>query len=266
MTIVLKYSLLFTITILRLPSFVPFMLANLLYFVFFICVVEVKVDESPVQVTLCDTAGQDFLDPLRRLCYPDSDVFLLCFSVVKPDTFASIQDKWAPNFRKSRASIVLIGTQADLRTDPRVVSTLSVNSIEFLSFGFRNQFLKLLCSLFRREMRNLFQSQMPGIMPHRLEPNISKRRRERMWVQIDHFKWINKSIVWNFFHRKMSKKLSTRPFGMHCDHSIHLSHQCGNDCFVWRRHPRITSRGLHLRTHHFIPRRDKTKRSAARSK
>lgn len=84
------------------------------------------MDESPVQVTLCDTAGQDFLDPLRRLCYPDSDVFLLCFSVVKPETFASIQDKWAPNFKKSHASIVLIGTQADLRTDPRVVSGLLV--------------------------------------------------------------------------------------------------------------------------------------------
>lgn len=91
--------------------------------------VEVKVDDSPVQVTLCDTAGQDFLDPLRRLCYPDSDVFLLCFSVVKPDTFISIQKKWAPSFRKSHASIVLVGTQTDLRTDPRIVSELLVISI-----------------------------------------------------------------------------------------------------------------------------------------
>lgn len=86
-----------------------------------------------MQVTLCDTAGQDFLDPLRRLCYPDSDVFLLCFSVVKPDTFVSIQDKWAPNFKKSSASIVLIGTQADLRTDPRVVSNLLVRNVWFFS-------------------------------------------------------------------------------------------------------------------------------------
>lgn len=88
--------------------------------------VEVKVDENPVQVTLCDTAGQDFLDPLRRLCYPDSDVFLLCFSVIKPDTFVSIREKWAPIFRKSQTPIVLIGTQADLRNDPDVVSALSV--------------------------------------------------------------------------------------------------------------------------------------------
>lgn len=111
-----------------------------------------KVDESPVQVTLCDTAGQDFLDPLRRLCYPDSDVFLLCFSVVKPDTFVSIQDKWAPNFKKSHASIVLIGTQADLRTDPRVVSGLLVgfHSIETITCNSKST-LKIFVSQARNE-------------------------------------------------------------------------------------------------------------------
>lgn len=90
---------------------------------------EVKVDDLPVQITLCDTAGQDFFDPLRRLCYPDSDVFLLCFSVVKPKTFKSIQNKWAPNLSKSRASIVLIGTQADLRSDPKTIAQLKVIDI-----------------------------------------------------------------------------------------------------------------------------------------
>lgn len=129
--------------------------------------VEVKVDESPVQVTLCDTAGQDFLDPLRRLCYPDSDVFLLCFSVVKPDTFASIQDKWAPNFKKSHASIVLIGTQADLRTDPRVVSNLLVNDFFEYLFLYLSFDSILLLSYCRRGTRNLSPNQMLGIMPHR---------------------------------------------------------------------------------------------------
>lgn len=90
--------------------------------------VEVKVDDHPVQVTLCDTAGQDFLDPLRRLCYPDSDVFLLCFSVVKPETFKSIKYKWAPSFTKSHASIVVVGTQADLRTDSKIISNLMVRT------------------------------------------------------------------------------------------------------------------------------------------
>ncbi|XP_055305396.1 uncharacterized protein LOC129570046 [Sitodiplosis mosellana] len=85
---------------------------------------EVKVDDSPVKVELADTAGQDFLDPLRRLCYPDSDVFLLCFSVIKPDTFVAAREKWEPIFRKTHKPIVLIGTQSDLRSDSAVISQL----------------------------------------------------------------------------------------------------------------------------------------------
>lgn len=89
--------------------------------------VEVTVDESPVKVELADTAGQDFLDPLRRLCYPDIDVFLLCFSVIKPDTFVAVREKWAPIFRKTHKPIVLVGTQSDLRSDSAVISQLLVN-------------------------------------------------------------------------------------------------------------------------------------------
>ncbi|KAJ9591480.1 hypothetical protein L9F63_001966, partial [Diploptera punctata] len=37
----------------------------------------VRVDGHPISVQLCDTAGQDDFDPLRSLCYPDSDVFLM---------------------------------------------------------------------------------------------------------------------------------------------------------------------------------------------
>lgn len=95
--------------------------------------VEVKVDDNPVKVELADTAGQDFLDPLRRLCYPDSDVFLLCFSVIKPDTFVAAREKWEPIFRKTHKPIVLIGTQCDLRSDSAVISQLLViyTSISF---------------------------------------------------------------------------------------------------------------------------------------
>lgn len=80
----------------------------------------------PVQVTLCDTAGQDSLDPLRQLSYPESDIFLLCFSVVKPESFISIKMKWLPKFSKSRALLLLVGTQSDLRDDPTVLRNLQV--------------------------------------------------------------------------------------------------------------------------------------------
>lgn len=93
---------------------------------FTIFTVEVKVNETPVQVTLCDTAGQDSLDQLRQLSYPDCDVFLLCFSVIRPASFHAIKRKWAPTFYKTKASLLLVGTQCDLRTNSQIVASLKV--------------------------------------------------------------------------------------------------------------------------------------------
>lgn len=88
---------------------------------------DVFVNDNPVHLTICDTAGQDTLDNLRQLCYPDSDVFVLCFSVVRPETFHAVKTKWAPKFSKSKASLILVGTQTDLRKDSQVLKNLQLN-------------------------------------------------------------------------------------------------------------------------------------------
>ncbi|KAH8411285.1 hypothetical protein KR215_001359, partial [Drosophila sulfurigaster] len=97
--------------------------------------VDVNVNESPVHLQLCDTAGQDTLDPLRELCYPDSDVFLLCFSVVKPETFGAIKSKWAPKFAKTKAALILVGTQSDLRSNLNVLNKLQTNGEKPISYA-----------------------------------------------------------------------------------------------------------------------------------
>lgn len=91
--------------------------------------VDVDVNERLVQVMLYDTAGQDALDPLRRLSYPDCNVFLLCFSVVQPESFHAIERKWAPKFRHTNATMVLVGTQTDLRFDSKTIAKLKVRSV-----------------------------------------------------------------------------------------------------------------------------------------
>ncbi|XP_033734154.1 rho-related GTP-binding protein RhoU-like [Pecten maximus] len=89
--------------------------------------VVVTVDGSPVRLQLCDTAGQDDFDSLRPLCYPNTDVFLLCFSVVTPTSFHNISEKWVPEVRKHcpKAPIILVGTQCDLRNDVKVLIELA---------------------------------------------------------------------------------------------------------------------------------------------
>lgn len=89
--------------------------------------VVVNVDNQPIRLQLCDTAGQDDFDSLRPLCYPGTDVFLVCFSVVSPTSFHNVKEKWLQELKhhNPRAPIVLVGTQSDLRTDVKVLIELA---------------------------------------------------------------------------------------------------------------------------------------------
>lgn len=62
---------------------------------------------------------QDGLDPLRSLCLPETDVFLVCFSVVSPGSFRNVSDKWLPLLRNLAGPTpwLLVGTQSDRRRD-----------------------------------------------------------------------------------------------------------------------------------------------------
>jgi Ras-related C3 botulinum toxin substrate 1 len=87
----------------------------------------VMVDGKPCQLGLWDTAGQEDYDRLRPLSYPQTDVFLICFSVISRSSFENVKTKWFPEVKHHvpEAPRLLVGTKKDLRNDPNVTSQVT---------------------------------------------------------------------------------------------------------------------------------------------
>ena len=87
----------------------------------------VIVDGEHVIIGLWDTAGQDEFDRLRPLSYFQTDVFLICFSLVNPVSYENVGAKWFPEviqYGPPNTPIVLCGTKLDLRDDKDTVEEL----------------------------------------------------------------------------------------------------------------------------------------------
>ena len=72
-------------------------------------------------------AGQEDHDAIRPLSYPETDVFLVCFSVAAPASFENVMEKWFPELRHHCPDVpcMIVGTQVDLRDDPAVKARLA---------------------------------------------------------------------------------------------------------------------------------------------
>jgi cell division control protein 42 len=85
------------------------------------------IGDEPYTLGLFDTAGQEDYDRLRPLSYPQTDVFLVCFSVTSPASFENVREKWFPEVHHHCPGVpcLIVGTQVDLREDNAVKDKLS---------------------------------------------------------------------------------------------------------------------------------------------
>ncbi|EGV63743.1 ras-domain-containing protein [Yamadazyma tenuis ATCC 10573] len=93
----------------------------------------VLIDGEVVKLGLWDTAGQAEYDRLRPLSYPQTEIFLCCFSVVSPDSFHNIKSKWIPELLHHSPKdilILLVGTKVDLRDDLHILDDLSEKNLK----------------------------------------------------------------------------------------------------------------------------------------
>ncbi|KPM08449.1 ras-related C3 botulinum toxin substrate 1-like protein [Sarcoptes scabiei] len=94
----------------------------------------INCNGETISLGLWDTAGQEDYDRLRPLSYPQTDAFLLCFSVVSPPSvrtkvllLENVLVKWVPEIRHhcNDVPIILVGTKIDLREDRETLSQLA---------------------------------------------------------------------------------------------------------------------------------------------
>ncbi|THH03957.1 hypothetical protein EW145_g5874 [Phellinidium pouzarii] len=96
----------------------------------------VMIDGKTISLGLWDTAGQEDYDRLRPLSYPQTDVFLVCFSLVSPPSFENVKTKWYPEIahHAPSTSLLLVGTKLDLRDEPSTIDKLRVRRMEPISY------------------------------------------------------------------------------------------------------------------------------------
>ncbi|CAF1964126.1 unnamed protein product [Rotaria magnacalcarata] len=88
--------------------------------------VTISIDGKPCLLGLFDTAGQEEFDRLRPLSYPQTDVFLVCFSIISYSSLSNVREKWAPEIKHycPKTPFILVGTQIDLRNDSATLEKL----------------------------------------------------------------------------------------------------------------------------------------------
>ena len=86
----------------------------------------VMVDGRPISLRSWDTRGREEYDLTRPLSYPQTDVFLMCFSIVCPASLENVRVKWLSEVRRhcSNVPIILVGNKVDLRKDEETIEKL----------------------------------------------------------------------------------------------------------------------------------------------
>ncbi|CAI2184843.1 20412_t:CDS:2 [Funneliformis geosporum] len=134
----------------------------------------VMVDGKPINLGLWDTAGQEDYDRLRPLSYPQTDVFLICFSLVSPPSFENVRGKWFPEISHHAPNIpiILVGTKLDLREDKETIIKLRQKSQSPITYPQGLQMAKdiaavkyLECSaLTQKGLKNVFDEAIRAVL------------------------------------------------------------------------------------------------------
>ncbi|KAJ5076524.1 hypothetical protein M0811_06104 [Anaeramoeba ignava] len=111
------------------------------------------------------TGGEDF-DRIRRLYYPETNVFLLFFSITAPYSYENIRQKWVPEIKQylPNAKMILIGTKSDLRFDKETQEKLKSKNLDFITHEQGIVLAKKICASKYIEISSLTQKGLESVL------------------------------------------------------------------------------------------------------
>ena len=97
---------------------------------------DMVVNNKPITLGLWDTGGREDYDRLRPLSYPQTDIFLICFSLVNRVSLENVTAKWKPELAHfcPNVPIILVGTKIDLRDDEETIKQLKSRKQTAISY------------------------------------------------------------------------------------------------------------------------------------
>lgn len=146
----------------------------------------VMVDGRPINLGLWDTAGQEDYDRLRPLSYPQTDVFLICFSIISPASKDNVKTKWHPEIQHHAPGVpfILVGTKMDLRDDQDTIDRLGSKNLKCVSSSGGDEFASqmgaykyLECSaLTQKGLKAVFDEAIRCVLQSQESQNTKKKR------------------------------------------------------------------------------------------
>jgi len=140
----------------------------------------VMVDGKPINLGLWDTAGQEDYDRLRPLSYPQTDVFLVCFSVISASSFENVKTKWVPEIQHHAPGvpILLVGTKSDLRKDENTIKQLNSRDQSMVETGAAQQMAKEIGAVNFLECSALTQEGLKQVFDDAIRAAMAKPKKQ----------------------------------------------------------------------------------------
>ncbi|CAL1527545.1 unnamed protein product [Lymnaea stagnalis] len=80
-----------------------------------------------IQMQIIDTQQYEENPKFRHSLYSGTNIFVVCFSVIRPESLNHVEEVWLPEIRTyaPKTPFILVGAQADLRSAETILQMLS---------------------------------------------------------------------------------------------------------------------------------------------